>query len=650
MNRRTLALMLCLFTPMALGNEECPADGDAPPPVDEGDDDLFDDDDEGTGTELTDLAGECAPVAWLECGVPVGGDTGDWNDGATDAIDGYPVAVGNYSGPEIAYAFRPTHTETATFKLIDPDPTELNHDLFVLEQGDGTCVAASAVARGFNDVSFEVEAGKTYFLVVDGFDGAMGAFDAELECTGSEDGGDLPDPPSSTSTAEVIFSPQPYEDSHLARTAELIDGAEVSIDLAMYSFRDNGVLEAIGRARERGVSVRAILESAHKDHDDPEGTKSGQLEDMGVEVRWVNKIMHHKFAIIDGPRTDAAAAATGTLVTGSGNWSWSAGTKYDENTVIVSGDERLMLAFQQEYELLWDNSRLVDGHEDIPEADVTPISDDQVDEAQGSDVVFTTANMTTYVSSTYGPTFKTVSGSGEVREALAQLIAEADESIWIASGHLRSRQITDALVAAHAANPDLEIKVYLDGQEYVSDGYWADEVTDYVECTEEASTTIQAQKCEDKGLHFGWLLAETGIDLRYKYYSYRWHYSYAVQMHHKYLVVDGTTVASGSYNMSNNAELDTVENMVFYEASAYPQLVADFVDNFESIWDTGTGSELDSLMAQITSGDDFPIVFPSMALEHDQVSALKQAIYENCPDINSDEYKSSPQSHQTCEL
>ena len=649
MDRRTLALTLLVLTPMALGNEECPDDSVVvPPPAD--DDDVFGDDDDPSGTELTDLAGECAPVAWLECGVPVAADTGDWNSGATDAIDGYPVAVGNYSGPEVAYAFQPTHDETATFRLIDPEPTTLNHDLFVLEQGDGTCVAASAVARGFNDVSFEVEAGKTYFLVVDGFDGAAGAFEAELECTGAEDGGDLPDPPVTTATAEVIFSPQPYADSHLARTAALIDGAEVSIDLAMYSFRDSGVLEAIGRARERGVSVRAILESAHQDHDDAEGTKSGQLEEMGAEVRWVNKIMHHKFAIIDGPRTDAAAAATGTLVTGSANWSYSAGTRYDENTVILQGDERLMLAFQQEYELLWDNSRLVEWRDDIPEVDVTPITDDQVDSAQGSDAVFTTANFTTYVSEAYGPTFKTVSGSGEVREALAQLISEADESIWIASGHLRSRQITDALLAAQAAHPDLDVKVYLDAQEYVSDGYYGDEIDDYMACVEAASTTTQAQKCEDRGLHFGWAVADAGIDLRYKYYSYRWHYSYAVQMHHKYVVIDGETVASGSYNMSNNAELGTVENMVFYEATDYPELVAGFVANFESIWQTGTGDELDTLMAQVTSGSSFPIVFPSMALEHDQVSALKQAIYDNCPDINSDDYKSSPQSHMTCEL
>lgn len=642
---RLAALLLVL--PLLLANEECDQTVEEPPPAGDDDGDEFPGGGD-SGSELTDLAGECAPVDFLMCGVPVSGDTADWNAGATDAIDGYPVAVGNYDGPEIAYAFRPTANETATFRFIDPNPTELNHDVFVLESGAaGTCESANAVARGFNDVSFEVESGKTYFVVVDGFDGAAGTFAAELECSGSTDGGDLD--PAEGATAEVIFSPQPYADSHLARTAELIDAAASSIDVAMYSFRDTNIQDALGRAVERGVTVRALLESGGEDKDDPEGTRSGQLEELGIEVRYVNKIMHHKFALIDGPRTDATAAADATLITGSANWSYSAGTRYDENTAIVVGDAKTILAFQQEYDHLWAHGRLIEWRDDIPAVASEPITDAVIAEAPGSESVFTSANMTTYTSS-HGPTFRTTSGSGEARDALADFILSADESVWIASGHLRSRQITDALLQAQEATPGLEVKVYLDGQEYVSDEYFADETESYEACVAAATTTTQSNKCEDKGLHFGWAVAEAGIDLRYKYYSYRWHYSYAVQMHHKYVIVDGERVATGSYNFSNNAEHDTMENIIFFDGAAYPDLVGSFVANFSAIWGTGTASEYDTLMAQVTSGEDFPIVFDSMALTHDQVTELKAAIKANCPDINSDEYRSSPQSHMTCEL
>ncbi len=37
--------------------------------------------------------------------------------------------------------------------------------------------------------------------------------------------------------AEAIFSPQPRPDSHTARIASMIDDAEPSIDIAMYSYR-----------------------------------------------------------------------------------------------------------------------------------------------------------------------------------------------------------------------------------------------------------------------------------------------------------------------------------------------------------------------------------------------------------------------------
>lgn len=42
---------------------------------------------------------------------------------------------------------------------------------------------------------------------------------------------------------------------------------------------------------------------------------------------------------------------------------------------------------------------------------------------------------------------------------------DADESIWVGSGHLRSRPVAEALIAKRAADPMIDIRVYLDGQE-----------------------------------------------------------------------------------------------------------------------------------------------------------------------------------------
>ncbi len=134
----------------------------------------------------------CAPVAALRCGDVVDGDTSDLDGGAVDAMNGYPVAVGNYRGPELTYAFTPSHTGTVTARFVDPEPSALDQDLFVLDAADGVCSPERAFTRGFNEVTFEVTAGETVHVVVDAAEGVEGAFQLALECDGGEPTEPLP--------------------------------------------------------------------------------------------------------------------------------------------------------------------------------------------------------------------------------------------------------------------------------------------------------------------------------------------------------------------------------------------------------------------------------------------------------------------------
>ncbi len=639
MNRTLRLLCLVFCTAALLGNEEC-ADADTTPG--DGDDSPVDID--PGGDDGDDAPAECAPVEQLVCGDAVSGDTSDPNSGYTTAIDGYPVAIGNYAGHEVAYSFTAEFTGPMTWKLVNAEPSVLNHDLFVLE---GACRADRALGRGFNDITIDVVEGETYYLLIDAIDGEAGPFQARLECDGADNEDPEPVDPSDAAV-DVIFSPQDYDASHIPATETVIDSATEHLDVAMYSFRDSRMVDAIGRAVQRGVSVRAILESARSDRNDPDGTKAQQLEELGAEVRYVNKIMHHKFAMADGPVSDAGAAHTARIATGSANWSYSAATRYDENTVFIEGDDKLVLSFEREFNLMWANGRPFPGHEDLTSPAGIEISQAMIDNADGSEVVMTSPNFNISTTS-YGPTFSTVSGRGAVRDALGAFIESADESVWVASGHLRSRQVVDSLRRLAEEKPDVEIRVYVDAQEYKSTGYHAGEVEDFEECMAAASTTIQTQNCLDDGVHFTWDLHHEGIDTRFKYYAFRWHYSYAAQMHHKYILVDGDELATGSYNLSNNAEKDTFENMMFLSASRYPELVAEYVANFSSIWETGDGLFEPLLDSVVNGSDNVELVFPSMAIDWDQITDLKGAIRDACPDVDSSAFRSSPQSHQYCE-
>ena len=451
---------------------------------------------------------------------------------------------------------------------------------------------------------------------------------------------------------DTIFSPQAYAASHLTRIAGMIDSAHSSIDIAQYSFSDAAIFDALKRATECGVTVRMVYDPASKEKNRPSGTQSERLENVGVNVRYVNQTMHHKFMIVDGARTSATEASNARISTGSANWSNGAGTKFDDNTTFIQDNAELALRFQREFNTLWEHSRDFEGQ--APEYfESVRITDDmiaRVDDAN-IDAVYTSANFATSVSSRYGNTFTVDEQSNAVSDRLVQLINGARTSIDVASCHLRSWPVVDALLRKHRENPGVAIRVYLDQQEYISasaDSAQQAELQDCLTAAGDDQAGIAA--CYDTGILYSRELVQAGIDVRYKYYAYRWDFSYAPQMHHKYFIVDGTTVASGSYNLSDNAEHGTMENMVIYQGAGYPEVIQQFTANFNAIWNTGASDHLyDDLMTTVNnSQQNFPIVFAPMALTWEQVTALKTNMRSHCSAIDSDAYRSNAAMHRYC--
>jgi len=533
-------------------------------------------------------------------------------DALEAAVDGQCVAVVDVVGP---------CTDATALELANTADADALKELGVYSTGANNLVAE----RPFADL--------------DAVDAVSGVGPSSMEALLGWAEGDC--------RAQAIFSPQYYSESHLSRVADEIDAAQRSLDIAMYSFSDSGVKQAVLDAAARGVSVRAVLEKASEDRLDPEGTLSADLEDAGIEVRWVNKVMHHKYAIVDGARTDVAQAAEGLLMSGSGNWSYSAGTKYDEDTLFLR-DEKLLLAFQREFELMWDHSRLIEWNEDIVSVDGLDITDADIEAAEGSDALFTSDNFRIYESSRYGWTFARQGNDSNVQDALADLILSAEDSIWIASGHMRSRMISEAVLTAHAANPDLDVRVYLDGQEFTSAWYAGQQQDEFEDCMADAVDADDEADCLEDGMHWGYPLVEAGVDVRFKWSAYRWDYRYAEQMHHKLVIVDGDTVATGSYNYSPNAEYDTFENVIVLERERYGAALDSYVARYEELWETRR-DEVEPFMDELAYGtSDVDIVFPGMAMEWLEIDLSKDLIQDACSEVDSDEFRENPGSHYTC--
>jgi len=451
---------------------------------------------------------------------------------------------------------------------------------------------------------------------------------------------------------DVIFSPQPSADSHTARIAKLIGDSKHTIDIAMYSYSDAGIAAALREATHRGVEVRFLFDTASTDKSitDPAArasSKSGRIETDGIDVRYVNKILHHKFIIIDGPRDDVSAAATAQVVTGSANWSSSGASLFDENTFFIRNSEELAASYQQEFDALWVGSRDFVGPATAQPGSSLRISPADVADEAGLEALFTRANMK--AGGPDGTTWSTDKDSLAVASKFVAAIEHAQHSIHIGSGHMRLRPVAEALIAKKQADPSIDIKVYVDQQEFISVSGDNAQKARVATCEANAATPAKKRDCGYNDFLFSKSLVDAGIDVRFKSYAYRWDFTYAVQMHSKYMIVDDNELISGSYNLSMNSEHNTMENALHLSGIQFKSLIDKYEDNFATMWETGRANNaLDDLRAEVSTSATIPLVFPSIALSWAEFDQLRTLIRQNCTVADSTEYRDNPASHKSC--
>ena len=151
---------------------------------DVGDDDDDDDDDLDPGDgDFLNPTGGCAPQAVVGCGDFISGDSSIIDSSNTGVFDGYSCSVGAYEARETTFAIQVPLGASVDIQLKDPNPTVINHDLFILEASEFSCDPSACLTMGFNSVSFEAESSTTYYLVVDGPAELPGAFEAVITCS-----------------------------------------------------------------------------------------------------------------------------------------------------------------------------------------------------------------------------------------------------------------------------------------------------------------------------------------------------------------------------------------------------------------------------------------------------------------------------------
>ena len=169
---------------------------------------------------------------------------------------------------------------------------------------------------------------------------------------------------------DLHFSPDSntvsWEKTSNGLIANVLQQSKQSIDLALFVFSDQDLVNAIEPRHLQGVAVRALIEPgfiyrpysegldmlgiALSDHCKWEANNrpwQNPLKTVGVPQLPPGDMLHHKFGIIDRK----------TVITGSHNWT-SAANRGNDETLLVVHSPTVAAHYQREFDRLYANSVL----------------------------------------------------------------------------------------------------------------------------------------------------------------------------------------------------------------------------------------------------------------------------------------------------
>jgi phosphatidylserine/phosphatidylglycerophosphate/cardiolipin synthase-like enzyme len=152
---------------------------------------------------------------------------------------------------------------------------------------------------------------------------------------------------------ELYFSPS---DNTESKIIEAINSADYEIAFNIMAFTSDGIGAALIDAHKRGVNVKGVV-----DYVEYSGSEYENLLAAGIDVvdytnadglSWPeNTTIHHKFLVADYMHSESDPL----VVTGTHNWSASAESRNDENTLIIY-DQHLAELYYHEVEAVYANS------------------------------------------------------------------------------------------------------------------------------------------------------------------------------------------------------------------------------------------------------------------------------------------------------
>lgn len=165
----------------------------------------------------------------------------------------------------------------------------------------------------------------------------------------------------------VMFSPfsrsESWEQTTNGLIGQSLDLAAQSVDLALFVFSEQPLVDILRSRHQQGVTIRALIDPSFAYREYSEGLDMMGLELAGRNCKleagnrpWASPIdtvgipnlprgdkLHHKFGVVDDE----------IVITGSHNWSASANHSNDETLLVIDNNSTVAAHFEREFEQLY---------------------------------------------------------------------------------------------------------------------------------------------------------------------------------------------------------------------------------------------------------------------------------------------------------
>lgn len=383
-----------------------------------------------------------------------------------------------------------------------------------------------------------------------------------------------------------------YGDDLEAIIIRAIESANVSIEVAVHEFTLPHIAQALSQRKAAGVNVRVVVENTYSTPiagrnwtaftglDDRDRAKAeelfaftdlnqdGQLTTDELDQRDAlgilakagipllddtadgtkgSGLMHHKFMVIDQR----------TVITGSANWTMSGihgdftatDSRGNTNSLLVVNDPGLAQHFKEEFNYLWGDGP--DGAEDSQFGLQKPYRAARLVSLPGSTLEIQ-----------FSPTSKSKPWATSVNGLIAKTLSQATQSVHMALYVFSDQAISDQLM--RVAQQGVAIKALIDpGFAYQN----------YSEGLDMLGLSLPDHRCKYEAQNAPWPspISTVGISTLPP----------GDKMHHKFAVIDHTTVIIGSHNWSQAANQTNDENLLVIHN---PTLAAHFEREFERLY------------------------------------------------------------------